>query len=82
MAATTSFTAKFPVAYGRSGYNNKPDEDDETKDQGRSGYNKYEPVFPLPLPTKTHDADGAASSRGDKGDDEEEENKSRLSAHN
>ena len=42
MAAFTSasFTSQFPVHYGRSGYNNKPDEDDDTKDKGRSGYNK------------------------------------------
>ncbi|ERS95151.1 hypothetical protein HMPREF1624_08361 [Sporothrix schenckii ATCC 58251] len=29
-----------PVEYGRSGYNGKPDDEDETKDKGRSGYNK------------------------------------------
>ncbi|KLU89947.1 hypothetical protein MAPG_08914 [Magnaporthiopsis poae ATCC 64411] len=44
MAATTSFAAtRNPVVYGRSGYNNKPDEDDEQKPMvnfGRSGYNK------------------------------------------
>jgi len=44
MAARTCTTASFTrfpiVARGRSGYNNKPDEEDETKDQGRSGYNK------------------------------------------
>jgi hypothetical protein len=41
MAATTCFAAtRFPVEYGRSGYNNKPDADDEPKNQGRSGYNK------------------------------------------
>jgi len=41
---TTTFTAavRFPCEYGRSGYNNKPngEDDDEGKNQGRSGYNK------------------------------------------
>jgi len=38
---TTSATVRFPVEFGRSGYNSKPNEDDdETKNQGRSGYNK------------------------------------------
>ncbi|KAK4219519.1 hypothetical protein QBC37DRAFT_368098 [Rhypophila decipiens] len=44
MAATTSFTTRFPVAYGRSGYNKdgSSDDDDENKcvNYGRSGYNK------------------------------------------
>jgi len=40
--ASASFTTRCPVEYGRSGYNNKPDEDDDEskKNQGRSGYNK------------------------------------------
>ncbi|KAI6377545.1 hypothetical protein MCOR25_002527 [Pyricularia grisea] len=42
MAAMTSFTApRFPVIEaGRSGYNQKPDDEDEYRLQGRSGYNK------------------------------------------
>ncbi|KAK3365936.1 hypothetical protein B0T24DRAFT_406682 [Lasiosphaeria ovina] len=45
MAATTSFTAatRFPVEYGRSGYNKDgSDEEEEEKfrNNGRSGYNK------------------------------------------
>lgn len=42
MAVMTSFTAPcFPVIEaGRSGYNQKPDEEDEYRLQGRSGYNK------------------------------------------
>ncbi|CAK7199237.1 hypothetical protein SEUCBS139899_001911 [Sporothrix eucalyptigena] len=37
---TTSTFMIMPVEYGRSGYNGKPDDEDETKDKGRSGYNK------------------------------------------
>ncbi|KAM7197019.1 hypothetical protein V8F20_006772 [Naviculisporaceae sp. PSN 640] len=44
MAATTSFTTRCPVAYGRSGYNKdgSSNDDDENKfvNFGRSGYNK------------------------------------------
>ena len=56
MTATSSASSgavRFPVEYGRSGYNNKPDDDDDDKSRasfsgaprfpvayGRSGYNK------------------------------------------
>ncbi|KAK3326307.1 hypothetical protein B0H66DRAFT_600438 [Apodospora peruviana] len=44
MAATTSFTTRCPVAYGRSGYNKDGSNDDEEDNKfvnfGRSGYNK------------------------------------------
>jgi hypothetical protein len=76
MAATTDFTLQFPVHFGRSGYNNKPDEDDGTKDQGRSGYNKYAPSTPIQYPTPKHRAN--LSPRGDKGDDEEDGDKQSL----
>lgn len=37
---TNATIMTLPVEYGRSGYNGKPDDEDETKDKGRSGYNK------------------------------------------
>ncbi|KAK3685931.1 hypothetical protein B0T22DRAFT_235204 [Podospora appendiculata] len=43
MAATTSFTTRNPVVYGRSGYNKDGSDDDEEEKFrvfGRSGYNK------------------------------------------
>ncbi|KAK1770419.1 hypothetical protein QBC33DRAFT_555903 [Phialemonium atrogriseum] len=44
MAAMTSFTARFPVEQGRSGYNKDGNGDDEEDSKfvnyGRSGYNK------------------------------------------
>ena len=39
--SANSAAVRFPCEYGRSGYNNKPNEDDDdSKCQGRSGYNK------------------------------------------
>ena len=42
ITSNTSAAVRYPCeCYGRSGYINKPNEDDDsTKNQGRSGYNK------------------------------------------
>lgn len=40
MAIYTTFNNERPMLFGRSGYNSRPNsDDDEGKNQGRSGYN-------------------------------------------
>lgn len=39
MAVFSMISNERPMLYGRSGYNSKPNGDDEDKNQGRSGYN-------------------------------------------